>query len=304
MDELTIGDKVYISSKRAAAVTGYAKDYIGQLCREGRVEATLVGRSWYVLESSIRAHRFGPEVSSAAKYAQEEDPSANSTWEAPNYMAEEVQTLPSVERKGVNLLDADKPSIPERIELPTASPETVEDMQSAWREWFATRENARQEEDPSIEESEEIDEAVDEDYEDVSSQEEEIEIRRIETEELEDEQMDDPVPLTPEMEEEVPIQRNYRAEVAELHHSDASVRTQVAQDPVAPVASAIRWSEPRTRRSKKGRGSVASTVALICLSIFAIAIALIGTGAADAYISEPGIEYSMIRFLAGASILD
>lgn len=59
MDELKIGEEVYISTKRAARVTGYAKDYIGQLCREGRVEAKLVGRSWYVREESLRGHRFG-----------------------------------------------------------------------------------------------------------------------------------------------------------------------------------------------------------------------------------------------------
>ena len=61
MDELVIGDKKYVSSKQAAKVTGYAKDYIGQLCREGRVPARLVGRSWYVLESAIHDHRFGDQ---------------------------------------------------------------------------------------------------------------------------------------------------------------------------------------------------------------------------------------------------
>ena len=48
----------YVSSKRAAKITGYAKDYVGQLCREGRVSARLVGRNWYVLESSIREAPF------------------------------------------------------------------------------------------------------------------------------------------------------------------------------------------------------------------------------------------------------
>ncbi len=50
MDELILDDKKYLSSKRAAKVTGYAKDYVGQLCREGRVEARLVGRNWYLPE--------------------------------------------------------------------------------------------------------------------------------------------------------------------------------------------------------------------------------------------------------------
>jgi hypothetical protein len=62
MDELTLDDKKYISSKQAAKITGYAKDYVGQLCREGRVQARLVGRSWYVLESSIKDHRFGTDT--------------------------------------------------------------------------------------------------------------------------------------------------------------------------------------------------------------------------------------------------
>jgi len=59
MDELTLDDKIYISSKKASEITGYAKDYIGQLAREGRIEARLVGRSWYALESAVREHRFG-----------------------------------------------------------------------------------------------------------------------------------------------------------------------------------------------------------------------------------------------------
>lgn len=61
MDELLIGDEKYISTKRAAKITGYAKDYVGQLCREGRVSARQVGRAWYVLETAIKEHRFGED---------------------------------------------------------------------------------------------------------------------------------------------------------------------------------------------------------------------------------------------------
>lgn len=49
----------YISSKRAASLVGYTKDYVGQLCRAGKVRARLVGRSWYVSEESIRQHKLG-----------------------------------------------------------------------------------------------------------------------------------------------------------------------------------------------------------------------------------------------------
>lgn len=56
MEELDIQGKKYISSKRASEITGYAKDYVGQLARAGKVPATRVGRSWYVDESAIQEH--------------------------------------------------------------------------------------------------------------------------------------------------------------------------------------------------------------------------------------------------------
>jgi len=103
MEELTIGDKIYISSKRASEITGYAKDYIGQLCREGRVSATLVGRSWYVLESAIRDHRFGTEEQkSVSTVAQKVAPTARYT--------------------------------------PEPNPNVLVEMQSAWQDWFKQRE--------------------------------------------------------------------------------------------------------------------------------------------------------------------
>lgn len=56
-DALIFSGKSFISSKRAAQLMGYTKDYVGQLCRNGKVEARLVGRTWYVNEASIEAHR-------------------------------------------------------------------------------------------------------------------------------------------------------------------------------------------------------------------------------------------------------
>lgn len=119
MDEIVIEEKKYISSKQAAKVTGYAKDYIGQLCREGRVPARLVGRSWYVLESAIQDHRFGnPEVDEPVK-AQEAPQRASSapTWEPPRYEALSNEILPSVNR----LQESD---------------ESTGGIQDSWKEWF------------------------------------------------------------------------------------------------------------------------------------------------------------------------
>jgi hypothetical protein len=56
MDELDIKGKRYISSKRASQMTGYAKDYIGQLAREGKILGTRVGRAWYLDEESLLVH--------------------------------------------------------------------------------------------------------------------------------------------------------------------------------------------------------------------------------------------------------
>lgn len=118
MDEILIEDKKYVSSKRAAKMTGYAKDYIGQLCREGRVPARFVGRNWYVLESAIQDHRFGTTVIEpkssvrSAPLAREIHP----TWESPRYEASTSEILPSVHR--------------------LQHAETPENLQDSWRAWF------------------------------------------------------------------------------------------------------------------------------------------------------------------------
>lgn len=62
-DELAINGRLYISSRRAAKECKYTKDYVGQLARAGKVEAQLVGRSWYVDSESIHAHKDGVHYS-------------------------------------------------------------------------------------------------------------------------------------------------------------------------------------------------------------------------------------------------
>jgi len=102
MEEIVIDEKKYVSSKRAAKLTGYAKDYVGQLCREGRVSARLVGRSWYVLESAIHDHRFGAQQAKHEDTSAQEMPDSHlklqSTWESPRYEADTADILPSINR--------------------------------------------------------------------------------------------------------------------------------------------------------------------------------------------------------------
>ena len=132
MDEILIGEKRYISSKQAAKETGYAKDYIGQLCREGRVPARLVGRSWYVLESAIHDHRFGDSKNDSPKEpASTAAASITSSWEAPRYAASETEILPQI--------------LPKESE-PVVKHEETERMQDTWQAWFAKFEPAATEE--------------------------------------------------------------------------------------------------------------------------------------------------------------
>ncbi|MDO8569905.1 MAG: hypothetical protein Q7R89_04010, partial [bacterium] len=49
--------KEYISASRAAEKTGYASDYIGQLCRAKKIPAQLIGRTWYVDFAFLSEHK-------------------------------------------------------------------------------------------------------------------------------------------------------------------------------------------------------------------------------------------------------
>lgn len=72
MDELEIKGKKYISSKRAAEITGYAKDYVGQLARSNKIPATRVGRSWYVSLLDIKQHAGISDESQTAQEATQD----------------------------------------------------------------------------------------------------------------------------------------------------------------------------------------------------------------------------------------
>ena len=60
--ELVLNGKTYISSKRAAEATGYARDYIGQLSRSGQIEAERVGGLWYVSMESLKGYEKNAEL--------------------------------------------------------------------------------------------------------------------------------------------------------------------------------------------------------------------------------------------------
>lgn len=130
MDEILIEEKKYVSSKQAAKMTGYAKDYIGQLCREGRVPARLVGRSWYVLESAIQDHRFGNQEAEMHSVQPSPGISLTQTWESTRYESSNTETLPSLNllQKAETASEAEKEEEHDAIQL--------SQLHDSWRAWF------------------------------------------------------------------------------------------------------------------------------------------------------------------------
>ncbi len=57
----------YISVKDASTLTGYSKDYIGQLCRQDKILSKRIGRIWYVGEDSIITYKNTPATFDFAK---------------------------------------------------------------------------------------------------------------------------------------------------------------------------------------------------------------------------------------------
>lgn len=283
MDEIVIGDKVYVSSKRAAKITGYAKDYVGQLCREGRVEARLVGRNWYVLESAVREHRFGKpeEKPSEAKETEVEqtDASSTATWKAPQYVPEAPAFVPNLTQK---------------IEKPQESSPAVIDMQSAWREWFDAKrplealpdgaEDFRDEYLPMIVPENSVQAANEATKDDQYIVEESVEINRIE-------QPVSAASFGPES--SVEIHKSY-----EIH------KPQVVPERVAYL-SAQRKQHPQEIRVPV-QGNAYQRALLIMVAAVSLLIAVVGTGHADKLLTGTSLDYGaqreIVDFLGGKSV--
>lgn len=303
MNEITIGDKVYISAKRAAEITGYARDYVGQLCREGHVDAKMVGRSWYVYEPSIRAHRFGPEAVSPQAGAAtadampeepvvaEEKPSVEpvqenkataSEWQTPKYSAESPELLPELTPASLEAL------------LPPPE-ETLTDMQAAWREWFEQKQNVL--ETPEIESPEVID-ARNEAYEEAHEVEEASE-EAIEESEAEEVVAIHHIPAAPE-----PVYSSSPAPRMDISREASPVRQEMApqSDHGRVISERIVTKKRKRTRTKRtaGRSNAPIVAMLIGISFVAIAVAVIGTGYASRYLKTlPAENNPVINFLVG-----
>lgn len=306
MDELTIDEKKYISSKRAAQITGYAKDYIGQLCREGRVPARLVGRNWYVLESAISDHRFGPPepipasapapapaAGAPAVGAREESRPGHTasrqgsvvelpqTWEAPRYASIDPEPLPQLNRMEQMEAEAE----------PAAAEELAEPFMDSWRNWFdhiaeiapETKHQGASPQGPN-----------------------EAEATRIQ-EPKPQEGLPAPEEQMPEEEINIPIHTVYDLPPRELlpNAHERPTRSFMGED-AAEVAAHEEEVQVYEERVRKPRiGALRRTYAVIravgaIIAIGAIGIATVASGYFDTYISS----YSQASAITGISVYE
>lgn len=67
MQSITVNGEKYVKASSIARELGYTADYVGQLCRGNKVDAQLVGRSWFVSEQSLKDHKKSRYRSTSAK---------------------------------------------------------------------------------------------------------------------------------------------------------------------------------------------------------------------------------------------
>lgn len=105
MDSVLISNQFphRISLAQAAQMSGYHQDYLGQLCRLGKLRASKIGRNWYTTQSEIHSLLSNPAASDPAEFlqmdtAEESEPVEPLTQEAPivtaNYLISEVREVP------------------------------------------------------------------------------------------------------------------------------------------------------------------------------------------------------------------
>jgi len=263
MDEILIEEKKYISSKQAAKMTGYAKDYIGQLCREGRVPARLIGRSWYVLEAAIQDHKFGnpEEIEPIEKGKKVEEsitpPSLVSTWESPRYESSVEELLPSINRikDASSAEEDDNQTVPQHI-------------QDSWKAWFDRFDH------------------TEEDVEDIAD-----------TGDTEDADVRDTANIPePESEPEIELEEEVKIPIHTIYHLPPEELLPRYSNNVTGPKSEL---PARSTRRKIGKG-IGMTIQIVgaMMALIAMGTAVLGSGYFDEYI----VTNSQVRIIAGVAL--
>jgi hypothetical protein len=75
MEVISIDGVAYTKVSTVAKQFKYTADYVGQLCRANKVDAKLVGRTWYVNPLSLTTHKKSKKNKSTPAESVEEEPS-------------------------------------------------------------------------------------------------------------------------------------------------------------------------------------------------------------------------------------
>ena len=114
MDEIFVKGNKYISSKRAAKLSGYAKDYIGQLVRMKKLAGVKFGRAWFIeergLQSFLKQANNDLEavgITEASIKHEEKNTQAvntvpNQTWSSIKYLEDDSRLLPISDSQDTN----------------------------------------------------------------------------------------------------------------------------------------------------------------------------------------------------------
>lgn len=72
MNDVYVGDEKLISTTRASELSGYSQDYVGQLCREEKIDCRRISGHWYVDEQSLTKYQKEPQTAEMSQEAQSE----------------------------------------------------------------------------------------------------------------------------------------------------------------------------------------------------------------------------------------
>ena len=316
MDELTFDGQIYVSSKRAAQITGYAKDYVGQLCREGRVIARLVGRNWYVLETSVREHRFGipevkeletpqEEVSEVVELkGQEQETEApkvenGRSWQAANYSTDTAPELLPALSHVIPENNLTLQRIPaentvfeqQKPKVISINSSVVNEMQSAWHDWFTRTNELAVSKETLLEEH-------DSRYENELDREDGLETG---SEPVSLEKVSEVVEKMGEYEETVPINRTYRDIHFDTARTESKNSFRNAFQNKNNTDEGVIIQERRIVRRKKS--SWLPRLLLIIIASTAIIITAIGSGIFESYFTNHQNLYNRFNILMGRMIV-
>jgi hypothetical protein len=96
METLEHNGAIFTKATVLAKRLNYTTDYIGQLCRAGKVEAKLVGRAWFVREDTLTNHK--ADRYKSVRPAEILSKSNAFTYEVPVHTTEKVQVFPRVSK--------------------------------------------------------------------------------------------------------------------------------------------------------------------------------------------------------------